>query len=215
MKPRCLRFGRYGRGEMGVLLTSATLVAALVGCGTKPPADARQDEAAPPAAAASTSTDTQGSAQQQADRKPIAGVELYAQHCAACHGVNGDGLGPAAVFVFPRPRDFRAGRWRLISTVNGVPTPEDLVAVLERGMPGSAMVSWAHLPAEDRRALAEHVLKLRRDGARDLELKLAAEAEEGAQSGSTRRSGQPRHHSGRGIRAAGAGRFVARGNCPR
>lgn len=178
MKPRCLQIATCGGGKSGVLFAAAAILAALGGCGTKPPADTKQDEAAGPAEAAATSTDSQDATLKQADHKPLTGTELYAQHCAACHGVNGDGLGPAAVFVFPRPRDFRAGRWRLISTVNGVPTLEDLAAVLERGMPGSAMVSWAHLPAEDRRTLAEHVMKLRRDGARDLELKLAAEAEE-------------------------------------
>ncbi len=103
---------------------------------------------------------------------------MYAQHCAACHGEKGDGQGLAARFLFPKPRDFRAGRFRLISTVNGVPTHADIEAVVVRGMPGSAMISWAHLDEGDRKLLANHVLELRRQGARDIELAAAKEADE-------------------------------------
>jgi mono/diheme cytochrome c family protein len=37
------------------------------------------------------------------------GKAVYDQHCAACHGINGDGKGPASVWLFPRPRNFSAG----------------------------------------------------------------------------------------------------------
>ena len=30
---------------------------------------------------------------------------LYRQHCAHCHGVSGDGMGPTAEFLKPYPRD--------------------------------------------------------------------------------------------------------------
>jgi mono/diheme cytochrome c family protein len=103
---------------------------------------------------------------------------LYAQHCAACHGEKGDGQGLAARYLFPKPRDFRAGRFRLISTTNGVPTQADIEAAIVRGMPGSAMVSWAHLPDGERELLAMQVLELRRAGARDIERMLAAEDDE-------------------------------------
>jgi mono/diheme cytochrome c family protein len=36
-----------------------------------------------------------------------AGEAVYQKHCAACHGVNGAGDGPAAVWLYPRPRHFR------------------------------------------------------------------------------------------------------------
>lgn len=55
------------------------------------------------------------------------GRDLYVQHCAACHGGNGRGV--AAAYLFPKPRDLRAGRFRLVSTANNVPTPEDLDAM--------------------------------------------------------------------------------------
>ena len=95
------------------------------------------------------------------------GQQLYARHCAACHGERGDGKGLAATFLFPKPRDFRAGRFRLVSTNNNVPTREDLQAVLVRGMPGSAMPSWAHLTQQDRDALVDEIMRLRMEGARE------------------------------------------------
>lgn len=106
------------------------------------------------------------------------GEALYAQHCLACHGAKGDGKGIAASFLFPKPRDFRAGRFRLVSTSNNIPTLADLDQVLVRGMPGSAMLSWAHLSEADRKLIAEHVIKFRREGARDVELALAKEQDE-------------------------------------
>jgi DMSO reductase family type II enzyme heme b subunit len=87
---------------------------------------------------------------QKAD--PGRAKTLYETHCAPCHGIAGDGQGTAAYLLSPRPRDFTRS-FRLVSTRDGVPTDEDLLRTLERGMPGSAMPSWAHLPEADRRAL--------------------------------------------------------------
>lgn len=173
MKSTCWQFkSTPSRALVSTLALAGTLLG-VTGCSEKPDANVGSDSAT-----AKASPDGESGHAAQVDDRPATGAELYAQHCAACHGPTGDGMGLAARFLFPKPRDFRAGRWRLISTVNNVPTMADLDAVLIRGMPGSAMVSWAHLPAADRRSLAEHVIKLRRDGVRELELKLAAEAEE-------------------------------------
>jgi mono/diheme cytochrome c family protein len=95
------------------------------------------------------------------------GKELYARHCAACHGEQGDGLGIAATYLFPKPRDFRAGRFRLVSTSNNIPTRDDLHAVLLRGMPGSTMPPWGHLSQSDRDALVDEVMRIRSAGAYD------------------------------------------------
>ena len=84
---------------------------------------------------------------------------LYSENCAACHGERGDGQGIAARFLYPKPRDFR-GRFRLISTSNMVPTRDDLLAVLRRGMPGSSMPSWEHLSDSNRNLLVDEILKM-------------------------------------------------------
>jgi len=95
-------------------------------------------------------------------------AELYAQHCGACHGATGDGRGRAARHLFPRPRDLRTGRSQLVSTRNGVPTPEDLEDVLRLGMPGTSMPAFDHLSQSDRTLLGRLVLEFNREGMREL-----------------------------------------------
>src|SRR5262249_35767798 len=80
----------------------------------------------------------------------VMGKRLYANYCTACHGDTGDGNGPAAKYLNPKPRNFGEGKFRLVSTVNRLPTDQDLLRVLERGMPGSAMFPFAHLSEKDR-----------------------------------------------------------------
>jgi mono/diheme cytochrome c family protein len=103
------------------------------------------------------------------------GKELYANYCAACHGETGDGNGPAARFVYPKPRNFREAKFRLVTTTNRVPSDDDLLRVLEHGMPGSAMFSFAHLAEPDRRALVAYVRQLTRRGVEDHLRQVAAE----------------------------------------
>jgi mono/diheme cytochrome c family protein len=90
----------------------------------------------------------------------VRGQAIYAKQCAACHGPEGRGDGPAAYLLYPKPRDFRAARYRLVSTWEGVPTDEDVLRTITRGIPGSAMPSWGHLPEADRRALVQYVKSL-------------------------------------------------------
>ncbi|XZE46188.1 c-type cytochrome [Pirellulaceae bacterium SH467] len=91
---------------------------------------------------------------------------LYRKHCVQCHGVSGDGLGPAASLLAPYPRDFRRGTFKFKSTPIGAkPTKADLVHVLERGIPGTSMPSFAPLRnreefATDIEALVEYVIYL-------------------------------------------------------
>ncbi|MCI0357258.1 MAG: c-type cytochrome, partial [Planctomycetaceae bacterium] len=87
-------------------------------------------------------------------------LALFRQHCAACHGDNGNGAGRAARHLHPRPRNLRADRFRLISTLNHVPTREDIERVIREGIPGASMPSFARLPKDQQRLLAEEVLRL-------------------------------------------------------
>ena len=85
------------------------------------------------------------------------GKRTFEKECVACHGPEGNGEGEAAYLLYPRPRDFTVGQFRIISTWDGVPTDEDLFRTISRGMPGSAMPSWAHLPEETRWGLVHYV----------------------------------------------------------
>jgi len=83
---------------------------------------------------------------------------LYRAHCARCHGITGDGYGPAATLLNPYPRDFTQGKFKFKSTATSrQPTRADLLRVLHRGIPGTAMPSFRSLPSEQKEALAEYV----------------------------------------------------------
>lgn len=97
-------------------------------------------------------------------QEDLDGQALYETQCAACHGIRGDGKGTAAYLLQPKPRRFRAGRFRLVSTDNGQPTREDLFRTLSEGMPGTGMPSWSQLSEEQRWSLVDYVLKLQREG---------------------------------------------------
>jgi mono/diheme cytochrome c family protein len=87
---------------------------------------------------------------------------LYRQHCAACHGSEGRGDGPAAGLLDPRPRDFTTGRYKFRSTPTGtLPTVADVARTIREGLPGTAMPGFADLltPAQ-MDGLAQEVLAL-------------------------------------------------------
>ena len=88
------------------------------------------------------------------------GKQIFARQCAACHGLQGQGDGEAVYLLFPKPRNFVAAKYRLVSTWDRVPTDQDLFNTITRGMPGSAMPSWGHLPEEQRWALVYYVKSL-------------------------------------------------------
>lgn len=100
-------------------------------------------------------------ANPQPDQQQLArGLQLYAANCAICHGEQGLGDGTAAYLLYPKPRNFSDGQFRITSTKTGLPSDADILQVLRRGMPGSAMPSWAHLPAADLDALVVAVREL-------------------------------------------------------
>ncbi len=92
---------------------------------------------------------------------PELGRDLYLTHCATCHGETGRGDGPAAPFFESegRPRAFRRGIYRSRSTPT-LPTDEDLYSTITRGMPGSAMPPFSHLPEDVRWHLVGHLKSL-------------------------------------------------------
>jgi DMSO reductase family type II enzyme heme b subunit len=95
------------------------------------------------------------------------GSRLFSRHCSVCHGEGGRGDGPAAAALIPQPRDLTGEEYALVSTRSGRVTRADLMQVLERGMPGSAMPSFGFLGSDEREALVEHVLMLRSEAAVD------------------------------------------------
>lgn len=72
-----------------------------------------------------------------------AGHAIYETHCWYCHGDEGDGRGPIAEYLWPRPRDFTIASYKLRTTGSGeLPTDEDLFRTVTLGLPGTAMPAW-------------------------------------------------------------------------
>jgi mono/diheme cytochrome c family protein len=71
------------------------------------------------------------------------GKKLYVKYCSQCHGEKGDGEGYAAPHLRPRPRNFTTGKFKVRTTPNGaLPTHQDLVNIIRRGMPYTSMPAW-------------------------------------------------------------------------
>lgn len=71
------------------------------------------------------------------------GYALYRRHCLHCHGVTGAGNGPTAEFLYPRPRDYRPGKFKFTSTPNGAkPTRDDLRRTIRDGLHGTSMPAF-------------------------------------------------------------------------
>jgi len=71
------------------------------------------------------------------------GRGIYFQRCSFCHGLLGDGEGPAAEFMDPRPRDFTLGTFKFRTTESGeLPLDEDLFRTVSRGLPGTGMQAF-------------------------------------------------------------------------
>jgi mono/diheme cytochrome c family protein len=71
------------------------------------------------------------------------GKALYLKYCSQCHGDTGNGEGYAAPHLSPRPRNFTTGKFKVRTTPNGaLPTHQDLVNIIRRGMPYTSMPAW-------------------------------------------------------------------------
>ena len=93
----------------------------------------------------------------EGDRKPIVfegqrdvpiggGYGLYRKHCLHCHGLSGDGAGPTADYLFPRPRDYRKGTFKFTSTTAGAkPSHDDFWRTINYGLHGTSMPGFEAL----------------------------------------------------------------------
>jgi DMSO reductase family type II enzyme heme b subunit len=89
-----------------------------------------------------------------------AGKALYERYCTQCHGDEGKGDGPAADLVYPRPRDFTLGMYKVRSTPSGqLPTDHDLFRAISEGLPGTSMPAWKKYLAENERWQLAHYVK--------------------------------------------------------
>ncbi len=87
------------------------------------------------------------------------GRDVYGKACAPCHGIHGDGKGPAAEGFDPAPRNFRRGVYKFRTTVSGaLPLDEDLERTVREGVPGTEMVRWKGVLSDrDIKAVVQYV----------------------------------------------------------
>jgi mono/diheme cytochrome c family protein len=130
-----------------------------------------QPGAAPAAAAAISGTRAHGGREADAASTPARvdmtaglpnglkgdakrGGAFYLANCATCHGVRGDGAGPRAYFINPKPRNFteEASRARFNRLV--------LYAAVSEGRNGSEMPAWNKVATPQQMAdVAEYVFQ--------------------------------------------------------
>ena len=80
------------------------------------------------------------------------GRELYKANCSSCHGDNGQGDGPTAPTLNPKPRNFHVpDGWK-----NGLKVSQ-MYRTLQEGIAGGGMASYNYLPPADRFALIHYV----------------------------------------------------------
>ncbi len=83
------------------------------------------------------------------------GRELYRANCVSCHGSRGDGQGPAAAALTPRPSNF------LDPKTMAVLSPWQAMNTIKLGVPGTGMTAFAALGEGEVWDLAFYVLSLR------------------------------------------------------
>jgi len=96
---------------------------------------------------------------QPARDKSTVGQQVYRRACATCHGLTGNGAGPAARYLDPLPRDFTMGTYKFRSTTAGqLPSDDDLYRTITRGVPGTMMPAFRNaLNEQDRREVAGYI----------------------------------------------------------
>lgn len=96
------------------------------------------------------------------------GATVFANTCAVCHGPKGLGDGPAGMSLNPKPRNMVEGKWKQggdsISLFNTV----------AKGIPGSSMAAFGHLPVKDRWALVQFIRSITENKIKDDPAKVAA-----------------------------------------
>ncbi|MDP3090578.1 MAG: cbb3-type cytochrome c oxidase subunit I [Nitrospira sp.] len=96
---------------------------------------------------------------QSQDELLMLGKSVYERRCLGCHGGKGDGLGPSARFMTPRPRDFTTGifKFRSTSGKDSLPTDIDLYSTITHGLWGTAMPAWQEVSDHERRAVVQYI----------------------------------------------------------
>lgn len=75
------------------------------------------------------------------------GKRLYETNCSPCHGLKGDGKGPAGLALKPPPRTFNLPFSQWTYSKGDL---KKIFEVITKGIPNTAMVKWDHLSEQER-----------------------------------------------------------------
>lgn len=77
------------------------------------------------------------------------GRQVYIEYCMACHGMTGEGNGPASKGSLPPPRNFTQGLYKFgLSKDGGLPSDEDFARIIKKGLHGTGMLAWDIAPKQ-------------------------------------------------------------------
>lgn len=83
------------------------------------------------------------------------GKRVYQTNCATCHGMTGEGNGPASAALRPKPRNFVRENFKFGGTVPAV------MHTIAHGIQGSAMPAWqGTLSPAKIHAVAQYVIAI-------------------------------------------------------
>lgn len=96
------------------------------------------------------------------------GHKVFETNCSMCHGQEGKGDGPAGQGLNPKPRNLVEGKWKMGAGVIAH------FKVLQTGIPGSSMASFAHFKPADRWALVNFIESITQNKGKDTPEEIAA-----------------------------------------
>lgn len=84
------------------------------------------------------------------------GQVVFSQNCVVCHGDHGQGDGPAAGSMDPKPRNLVKDKFKAGDS------PKQIFNTITNGLYGTSMPPFEYLSEQDRAALAYYVESLRK-----------------------------------------------------
>lgn len=89
------------------------------------------------------------------------GKQVFESRCSGCHGLTGDGNGPGAPMLNPKPRNLQSGIFKFKSgPVGTMPSDADLMKTLNQGVIGTSMPSFRLMSDTRKLALIQYIKTL-------------------------------------------------------
>jgi cytochrome c553 len=98
------------------------------------------------------------------DKDEAADLRSYVKYCSQCHGLRGEGNGPASRSLHPSPRSFVDEPMRYVSGVRSLATDDDLRHTIVNGLIGVSMPNHRNLSATEIESIVRQVRRFQQAG---------------------------------------------------